>query len=440
MRRHITRPFAVLSGTLTAGLVLSIAALVAVPAGAQAAVAVDEVATSLRSDPVFNDPEAENALSPGQANDLRNQIQATGLPFFIAVLPESAAVTAGGPDALLAELRAAVGQSGTYALIAGNSFRAGNTSTSVNAIATQAFEDQAANGPYAVLETFVAGVAAAASGDSTPSSAASESGSAVGILGFLLLAGVVFAVIYVIVRRNNQRKRAAELTAIRQVLDEDITVLGEKIASFDHTDPRLDEAGQADLHTALDSYTRASDLSAHLRTDEDVAATTRSLDEGRYALACVDARLTGDELPTRRPPCFFDPRHPMSTGDVMWANPGAMAHPVPACTACTTAIETGDHPQAREVEVAGQRRPYWDAGPSYAPYARGYFNNFAGILPMVFMGTMLANTFTAPAAMASGFGASGGGGFGGGDFGGGGFGGGDFGGGGFGGGFGGGDF
>lgn len=436
MRRHITRPFAYLSGTLTASLVLSLAVLIALPAGAQAAVAVDEVATSLRSDPVFNDPEAENALSPGQANDLRNQIQGTGLPFFIAVLPESAAVTAGGPDALLAELRAAVGQSGTYALISGNSFRAGNTSTSVNGIANQAFEEQAANGPYAVLEVFVAGVAAAASGDPTPASSSGESGSALGILGFLFIAAIVFGVVYLIVRRNNQRKRSAELASIRQVLDEDITVLGEKIALFDHTDPRLDEAGRADLHTALDSYSRASDLSANLRTDEDVAATTRALDEGRYTLACVDARLAGDELPTRRPPCFFDPRHPMSTRDVMWANPGAMAHPVPACVTCATAIDTGDYPQAREVEVAGQRRPYWDAGPSYAPYARGYFNSFAGILPMVFMGTMLASTFSAPAAMASGFGASdGGGGFGGGDFGGGGFGGGDFGGG-----FGGGDF
>ena len=417
---------------LMAALVLPVTMLMSMPAASQAAVAVDDVAASLRTDPVFNDPAAENALTPGQTEALRSQIAATDLPFFIAVLPESSAIEAGGPDALLADLRASVGRGGTYALIAGNAFRAGDTSSSVNAIANQAFNEQAANGPYAVLEAFIAGVANASSG--TPGTPRGEPANPLGILAFLALAGLIVATIVVLVRRGNQRRRAAELASIRTVLDEDITVLGENIAAFDHTDSRLDETGRAELHTALDSYTRASDLSARLRTDEDIAATTQALDDGRYALACVDARLTGSDLPLRRPPCFFDPRHPMSSTDVMWANPGALAHQVPACAACADVVAAGARPQAREVDVAGQRRPYWDAGPGYAPYARGYFNSFAGILPMVFMGTILAQTFTANTALASGFGASGEG-FGGGDFGGGGFGGGDFGGG-----FGGGDF
>ena len=418
---------------LMAALLLPVVAFLAAPTVALAAVAVDDVAASLRSDPVFNDPAAENALTPGQADALRSQIAATGLPFFIAVLPESSAIEAGGPDALLTDLRTTVGRSGTYALIAGNAFRAGSTSSSVNAIADEAFNTQATNGPFAVLEAFVAGVANASPG--TPGTPQGEPANPLGILAFLALAGLVVATIIVLVRRGNQRRRAAELASLRTVLDEDITVLGEKIAAFDHTDPRLDDAGRAELHTALESYTRASDLSARLLSDEDVAATTQSLDDGRYALACVDARLTGSELPLRRPPCFFDPRHPMSSTDVMWANPGGMAHQVPACAGCADVVAAGGLPQAREVDVAGQRRPYWDAGAGYAPYARGYFNSFAGILPMVFMGTILAQTFTANTALSSGFGASGGG-FGGGDFGGGGgFGGGDFGGG-----FGGGDF
>ena len=58
---------------------------------AQARTSIDSVASALRSNPVYNDPAAENALTPGQATDLRAQIAATGIPVYIAVLPASAA-------------------------------------------------------------------------------------------------------------------------------------------------------------------------------------------------------------------------------------------------------------------------------------------------------------------------------------------------------------
>ena len=45
---------------------------------------------------------------------------------------------------------------------------------------------------------------------------------------------------------------------------------------------------------------------------DDVRHVTEIIEDGRYAIACVRARVAGDPLPTRRPPCFFDPRHGLS--------------------------------------------------------------------------------------------------------------------------------
>ena len=432
MLRFTTRP-------LTALLLLAVAVTpaLAITAPVEARTSIDAVASTLRSNPVYNDPAAENALTPGQAADLREQIAATGLPIYVAVLPESAATDTGGPDALLRDLRTAVGRSGVYALIAGDNFRAGSTEGSVNAIATDAFESQAANGPFAVLEAFVAGVAAeyGSSGGSSAASSGSSGGFPFGTLIFLGVIVVIVIAAIVWARRRSAAAQAKRISAIRGVLDEDVTALGERLGGFDLTDPRLDDAGRADLQKALDSYSRASDAASTATSDDDVTRATSELEEGRYALACVEARMDGRALPSHRPPCFVDPRHGPSSEDVDWAPDGGPAHPVPACAHCATSLRSGSTPAAREVQTPSGRVPYWRAGNDYAPYARGYYSNWTDMLPALFIGTLMANAFMAPAAAAPAAMDAGGGGFGGGDFGGGGFGGGgDFGGGGFGGG------
>jgi hypothetical protein len=405
------------------------------------AATLDEIGAELRANNVFNDPAAENSLTSGQVVDLQSQIAATGMPIYIAVVPESMATDAGGADALLRDVRDAVGRSGVYAIIAGNAFRAAGTDYSVTSIADSAFSTQRANGPFAVLEAFVAGVNAQyGTGGGGGGSASPPSAMAVLIVLAVTIA-IIALVIWFVVRSSRKRK-ALWAAQMREVLDEDITELGERLGRFDLTDPRLDQVGRDQLQVALDSYARAGDRSTSLRSAADVTETTRALDDGRYALACVEASMNGLEPPARRAPCFFDPRHGVSLGDVMWTPTSGQPHPVPACTACSATIAAGGYPQAREVEVAGERRPYWDAGANYAPYARGYFSDFGTTMVAAFAGTMIAQSLFAPTiASASTFGAGGfdgggssGGGFGGGDFGGGGFGGGDFGGGGFGGG------
>lgn len=421
------------------GLLVTLAVLLG--ATPVAALTVDDVAAALRTQNVYNDPAAQNALTAGQVSDLQAQISASGVAIYIAVLPESLSAQAGGPDALLRDLRDTVGRGGVYAVIAGNSFRAGGTEYSVTAIAESAFASQRSNGPFAVLEAFIAGVAAqhgtGAGGGGSPSAA---SGTAV--LAFLVIVIAVIIAVVIVSRRVARKRRALWAAQMRELLDEDITELGERLGRFDLEDPRLDDAGRDQLQHALDSYAQAGTRSALLASEADVAAATKALDNGRYALACVDARMAGEQPPARRAPCFFDPRHGVSLGDVMWAGSPdrpMVAHDVPACAACRAVVAEGGTPVAREVDIAGVRRPYWDAGGAYAPYARGYFSGFGTTMAAAFAGTMIANSLFSPAAASAstfgtdGFGSSSGG-FGGGDFGGGGFGGGDFGGGGFGGG------
>ena len=419
-------------------LLVVIAGLVmAVVAPAQARTSIDSVASALRSNPVYNDPAAENALTPGQATDLRAQIEATGIPVYIAVLPASAATETGGPDALLRDLRNAVGRSGVYAIIAGNAFRAAATEGSVTAIADSAFQSESANGPYAVLEAFVTGVGEQYGGSSSSgsSSATGSSGSMWPVLILLALIGAVIVAVTLWARRRSRAAQAQRIAALRGVLDQDVTQLGERLGAFDLTDPRLDDAGRADLQRALDAYATASDVSARATTDTDITRATSELEEGRFALACVEARMDGRALPSHRAPCFVDPRHGPSSDDVEWAPDGGAPRPVPVCPSCATTLRSGSAPAALEVDTPAGRQPYWRAGNDYAPYARGYYSSFGNILPALFIGTMMASAFSMPAAAAapmdsSGFGGDGSGGFGGGDFGGGGFGGGgDFGGG-----------
>lgn len=440
-RSFTTSPRRGIIAVLIAAIALMVGGVsIASPA---AAATIDEVASGLRADNVYNDYGAENALTVSQTVDLQLQIADTGLPIYIAVLPESMSVTAGGPDALLRDIRDAVGRGGVYAIVAGSAFRAGGTDYSVNSIADAAFAAQSANGPFAVLEAFVAGVDAeygsASGGGGTPTG--SGASGLVLIVLFLFVVAVIALLIWLGVR-SSRKRRAVWVAQMREVLDEDITELGERLGNFDLADPRLDQSGRDQLQVALDAYARAGDSSAALRTEADVAQTTKALDDGRYALSCVEAGMRGEEPPARRAPCFFDPRHGVSLEDVMWTPATGQPHEVPACTSCAATVAAGGYPQPREVEVGGVRQPYWDAGGAYAPYARGYFSGFGTTMAAAFAGTMIANSlFTPVAAGATAIDGTftgaggGGGGFGGGDFGGGGgFGGGDFGGGGFGGG------
>ncbi len=117
------------------------------------------------------------------------------------------------------------------------------------------------------------------------------------------------------------------------------------------------------------------------------------LEEGRWLLAVVSARASGEPLPERRPPCFFDPRHGPSVEDIEWQPAGGVTRPVPACAADAQRIRDGLDPMSRTVTVGGRERPYWES-PTYGPYAGGYYG--MDLMSGLFIGTLLGSMWGSP--------------------------------------------
>ena len=90
---------------------------------------------SLQTDPVYNDPKAQNALTAAQADELRSQISP-------AARRSSSRSCRGRPQQqqhrdVVRYLQQNVGEPGTYAAIVGNQFRSTSQSAATNAFQTQ---------------------------------------------------------------------------------------------------------------------------------------------------------------------------------------------------------------------------------------------------------------------------------------------------------------
>lgn len=258
------------------------------------------------------------------------------------------------------------------------------------------------------------------------------------VLVILVLGGIVALVL--VARRRRRDREAKQLAELKGSVYEDITRLGEDISALnlDVRDPGLDPAAREDYQRAMDSYDQAKAAADGARKPDDMRKVTTALEDGRYYMTAVRARLSGQPVPERRAPCFFNPQHGPSVQDVSWAPAGGAPRSVPACAADAQRVLAGQDPDSRLVTVGGYQRPYWEAGPMYAPYAGGYYSGFGGgdMLGGILIGTALGSMFGGggwgggwgggyDAGYDAGFDAGNDGGF---DFGGGDYGGGDFGG------------
>lgn len=409
----------------TAATVLGALVLAALPAAAPTAVlpaahaapaapaaddgqGLDAAADALAKGPVYVDPRARKALPSGAADALARDIEGTGKPVFVAVLPATSDYP---PDPLFQDLRTRVGIRGVYAIQLGDRFdaRADPQVMSRDAVRNLVGTVRRAHpgGGAPLLRDFAAQAARQAQGHAPdswhgPADDGVGSGTLVGV-GVLVVIGAGGA--YTFYRRS-QRSRAAEeraaLESLRAVVDEDITAFGEELDRLDFRpgEPGADDAMRADYGRALDAYEEAKRAMAEAERPADVRAVTEALESGRFALATLAARREGRTLPERRPPCFFDPRHGPSVADAYWAPPGGAERTVPVCAADRARLADGQEPMARTVRTAhGEDRPYWDAGPVYAPWAGGYFGG--GLLPGLLVGTVLGTSLAGPAAYAS---------------------------------------
>ncbi|GAA2123739.1 hypothetical protein [Nocardioides bigeumensis] len=208
-------------------------------------------------------------------------------------------------------------------------------------------------------------------------------------LGLLVLGALVVVAVLRAHQRRAAERKAAELDPVKQLAFEDITALGVELQDFDLelAGRELDAGARADYQRALDAYDAAKTAGDRITAPDDIRHITGILEDARYAMACVSARVEGRPLPTRRPPCFFDPRHGLSVTDVTYAPPGGAPRAVPACALDAERVRVGAEPDVRQVMVGSRRVPYWQGGPAYRPYAMGYFGAF-GPMDWMFMGLM----------------------------------------------------
>ena len=219
-----------------------------------------------------------------------------------------------------------------------------------------------------------------------------------------LIAGVV-AVTGRTRRAKELERKDAELEPVRKLAFEDITALGVELQELDLelAGHELDAGMNADYQRALDAYESAKTAGDRITEPEHVKHVTEILEDGRYAIACVRARVAGEPLPTRRPPCFFDPRHGLSVDDVPYTPPGGARRDVPACALDAERVRAGAEPDVRQVMVGSRRVPYWQGGRAYQPYAMGYFGTF-GPMEWMFMGMLFSGGFDALGGLAEGIG------------------------------------
>ena len=215
----------------------------------------------------------------------------------------------------------------------------------------------------------------------------------------LLLALVIAALVGAAVLANKrqtkalEQRREDELRPVLKVADEDTTRFGTELQDLDAETAAspLDAAARQDYQRALDSYENAKLLLLDASTPHDVQQVTKTLEDGRYALACVQARVAGEPLPTRRPPCFFNPAQGPAQTDVMWAPAGGEQREIPVCLADADRLQHGAEPDTRQVRSGNRMVPWYDGGPAYQPYAGGYYGAYAlnGMFPAFILGSMM---------------------------------------------------
>ena len=402
----------------------------AAPAPAQTNQPVlERAAAALRSSPVYVDPDRSGDVDQAAADRLRQRISQRGATVFLAVLPPAAVEEAGGdanrvPEALARRVRL----SGTYGVVAGNSFRAGSTNLPAGragSAATAAFQAHRNEGVEAVLADFVDRVASAqpasggqsgsgtGEGDSGTFSGRESSGDGGGdgggsLLPVLLVLGAAGGGLYLWQRgrrRREETEEREETQADLSLLRAEVSVLAQDVMQLE-PQVALHPEARADYDAAVARYRVAQAALEQNDPRIDLVRVQRVVSEGQYAMARARAVIDG-----RQPP------------------------PPPE-----ELTRRGRHDEP-PVDLDDEGRPAY-VGYGSPFYGGGWFGGGGGLLTGLFLGQMLGGW--------GGWGGgyheqnvyvedSGGGDFGGGDFGGD-FGGGDFGGGDFGGDVGGGDW
>ena len=175
-----------------------------------------------------------------------------------------------------------------------------------------------------------------------------------------------------------------------------MTQLGQQIAAT-AVPQSLEPDAAADFDGALDAYERAKEALAAATHPDDLQWVSRSLDDGRFALARLEPASPGDRCPTvaRRASSTSGTACPVA--DALWAPEGG-----PSATSRLRGLRCAHQGRpgsagAAWSDCAGDR-PYYDAGAEYGPWARGWYGaSGMYMLNGMLMGTMLMHAMYLPA-------------------------------------------
>lgn len=172
--------------------------------------------------------------------------------------------------------------------------------------------------------------------------------------------------------RRLRRRTARELRQIRLAAEADTIHFGEELAKFEA--PReLDQAGRDDYQAALDAYESAKRAVDRLLTTGSADAIAHTLTDGRYALACLRARVAGLPLPKWRTPCYFDPRHGPASTEIVWTPANGPTRKVAACAQDAARIRAGEDPPLHTARYGERQVPTWEANAPVESYKVGFF-------------------------------------------------------------------
>src|SRR5690349_18040516 len=123
-----------------------------------------------------------------------------------------------------------------------------------------------------------------------------------GLVVVLLLVVAAVAAAVIASRRTQARaleERRASLEPVKKLAGEDVTALGTELQALDAelSGRELDEGARADYQRALDAYEAAKVSADRISAPDEVRHVTEILEDGRYAIACVRARVAEQPLP-----------------------------------------------------------------------------------------------------------------------------------------------
>lgn len=176
--------------------------------------------------------------------------------------------------------------------------------------------------------------------------------------------------------RAQQREDLDAASRSRALAESDVALLRTDLSllTTQVTDLAEDDTIVARLQGLSEEVDALSLRLTHAGEPADVTAVTKGLADTREALGVISAELAGESGIVNKPPCFFNPNHGPSSTVVAWTDEAGKNVRVPSCDADANRLRSGAAPYARTVSVEGERLPWWDAGSSVRPWARGWYH------------------------------------------------------------------